>query len=735
MSNWDVTHANLNNRSLLAAVLHRCAWLLVAGLFVALIGSVTASTVPEFSDTFTYDNGTDLSTTNDWGVSGSGTAIATNNTAQLIDITLTNAFSDSETAVSITFELQPQFSDSAPTIPDDATYAFYVGTNGIITAYDGTTPSNLTHTPLSNTSFTNIQVDLDYSATNWSLTVGSSEIATDFDFYSTSNSVFTQLAFTEGSTNASYIDTVDVQLAATPTTTTVAPTTTTAAPTTTTAAPTTTTAAPTTTTAAPTTTTVAATTTTTTAAPSVLPFAETFEPLTEGALNAQSNWVASAAIVQTNVYNGGSQAGALTNDSATAKQLFDGAETNEVWTDLYIQPVFGADDASVTNVPAGATFAFYVNTDSNVVAYISGGSTTLTATAISEGAWTRFTVRSDYTTDTWDLEVAGIPVATGLSFINAADGYEEFGLQGADTAYVDDINIVLSDPLPPTTTTAAPTTTTVAPTTTAAATTTTAAATTTTAAATTTTAAATTTTAAATTTTAAATTTTAAATTTTAAATTTTVAATTTTTTVARPIPFGDGFEDYARGGGVNGQAPSAYSDMSWVAVDTMVTNSPVSGGTNAVALTSTDASAVQTFNDGKTAVWTDMYLKPVIGDTASVTNPPSGAAFAFYVNSSSNVVVYTNGVTKELSTTVDPSVMTWFAVNTDHSAKTWDLYVGPGSTPVAEDLPFSDAAAGDSYTELGILYGDATTPAIVDDINIGTTSPFAGSGTLFMFR
>jgi hypothetical protein len=55
-------------------------------------------------------------------------------------------------------------------------------------------------------------------------------------------------------------------------------------------------------------------------------------------------------------------------------------------------------------------------------------------------------VRSDYGTDTWDLKVNGANVATGLTFINVADGYEEFGLQGADTAYVDDINITLTSP-------------------------------------------------------------------------------------------------------------------------------------------------------------------------------------------------------------------------------------------------------------------------------------------------
>ena len=120
------------------------------------------------------------------------------------------------------------------------------------------------------------------------------------------------------------------------------------------------------------------------------------------------------------------------------------------------------------------------------------------------------------------------------------------------------------------------------------------------------------------------------------------VATITTTTTAA--VLFADGFEGYTRGVGVNGVEPSAYPGMTWDAVDTTVTNSPVNDGTNALALTSADASAVQTFADAQTNVWMHLYLKPVIGDTADVTNPPLGSAYAFYVNSSSNVHAFSWG-------------------------------------------------------------------------------------------
>ena len=459
--------------------------LLVAGFLLSAAGVGRASVVP-FPDNFdSYPDGTVLDGTNGWGQSGSGQAIATNGEARLQDVTLTNSFTDGRTSVSISFDMKPRFSETAPPIPGDSTFVFYVRTNGYITAYDGLTASNLSHaTPLSESSFTNIQVDVNYSAQKWSLLLGGVEIATDFGFYSNSVDSFTQISFTEGSTNNySFLDNVDIQLGPTTTTTTAAPTTTT------TAGPTTTT-----TTAAPTTTTTVAPTTTTTTTLRALPYSEDFELLAEGPLAGQDYWVGLDAVVQTNDTRD-LQAGGLTNDEGYALQRFDGAE-NQVWTEVYVKPVFG----DVTNVPAGSTFAFYVNSSSNVVALNGLVETTLTAT-VTSGAWAHFTVYTDHGLDQWDLYLDNVQIASGLAFYAAdADGYSEFGVSGGTSAVFDDINIGTEDPLPTTTTTtAAPTTTTT--TTTAAPTTTTTTAAPTTTTTTTTVAPTTTTTAAATTTT------------------------------------------------------------------------------------------------------------------------------------------------------------------------------------------------------------------------------------------
>jgi hypothetical protein len=99
-------------------------------------------------------------------------------------------------------------------------------------------------------------------------------------------------------------------------------------------------------------------------------------------------------------------------------------------------------------------------------------------------------------------------------------------------------------------------------------------------------------------------------------------------------------------------------------------------------------------------------------------------------VNATSNVVVYTNGATKVLSKQVPAGQLTRFTVHSKHGTKTWDLYVD--GELVDSELPFYNTGTGDDYSKLSILYGDATTPAVVDDINVDTVDPtFATTTTV----
>ena len=201
MNKW---HAQVATRSftLRNGFLGRYAWLFVAGLFIALTASGQAALLPS-TDTFDdYTPGTTINGSNGWVVTGNGSVTATNDAAQLVaddrkTVTLAKTYSDTGQDVTITFDLQPVYTDTDPAdkAPADATFLFSINTNGMISAYDGDALSNLTHAAISDSVATNFQVDLDYATSNWSLTVGGNLVVPDFGFYSSSNSTFSQLAF------------------------------------------------------------------------------------------------------------------------------------------------------------------------------------------------------------------------------------------------------------------------------------------------------------------------------------------------------------------------------------------------------------------------------------------------------------------------------------------------------------------------------------------------------------
>ena len=386
----------------------RCALLpLICGALVLGGGAQGASTVP-FDDTFSYPEGSDLNGTNGWTVAGDGTAKAVEERAQLQDAALKNTFTADQNAVTIDFDVQPVFSPSA-SFPSDSTFRFFVNTNGLIVAYNGSTPTTLTNAPLSESSSTPFQIRVDYPRQVWSLSVDGVAIANDLALSSgTPASRFEEFSFEEGSTNAfSYLDDVTVQTAiSTATTTTVVPT----------------------------------TTTTTTALPwTTLPFFERFETLEVGDLDGQRKWEATDGVVQTGVVLEGSKAGSITNRSGNITHTFVDAQTN-VWTDFFVRVAQGR----APTPPAGSTFAFYVNEDGGVIAY-NGTTTQLVATAVSEDSWVRFSTHSDYANTNWDLYMNGRSVATDLQFYNpTVTSFSTFGLQGAGTnvqSYLDRVYI------------------------------------------------------------------------------------------------------------------------------------------------------------------------------------------------------------------------------------------------------------------------------------------------------
>ena len=130
--------------------------------------------------------------------------------------------------------------------------------------------------------------------------------------------------------------------------------------------------------------------------------------------------------------------------TARISHSFVGGETN-VWTELWIKPVFATNHTVMADPPAGSSFAFYVYTNGLVTAFDGTNRTQLAHDVLTEGEWGRFTVHGDYVAKQWDLHLNGDPIGAGLGFFdNSAASYSEFGIRGAAderAAVVDDIRI------------------------------------------------------------------------------------------------------------------------------------------------------------------------------------------------------------------------------------------------------------------------------------------------------
>ncbi|MEM7395890.1 MAG: Calx-beta domain-containing protein, partial [Verrucomicrobiota bacterium] len=159
-----------------------------------------------------------------------------------------------------------------------------------------------------------------------------------------------------------------------------------------------------------------------------LPFFEPFEARTPGHLHGQHGWVSRDTMVQTETtYGNSSKAGRITTGNGSLTHTFNDGQTS-VWTDLRLQPVFMT---APPTPPTNATFAFYGAAANGHLMAFDGTNPTDTGVVLTEGAWTRFTVYSDYMTRTWDLYVDGTIVANDLNFHNPATAsYRKFGIEG-----------------------------------------------------------------------------------------------------------------------------------------------------------------------------------------------------------------------------------------------------------------------------------------------------------------
>ncbi len=179
--------------------------------------------------------------------------------------------------------------------------------------------------------------------------------------------------------------------------------------------------------------------------PGVIPFSDDFEERLVGDVDGQNGWTGSGAVVQSNEVYEGKHAVSINGSQGVASHRFGDGET-AVWTDFYVQPVFGT---CADGPPAGSTCAFYVDTNGVVVVF-DGGTATSSGLVVQPNQWTRFTVYSDHVNANWSLWVNGVSAATGLDFSSSGpSSYGEVTVRGTRAAptYLDNVNIGLNNPL------------------------------------------------------------------------------------------------------------------------------------------------------------------------------------------------------------------------------------------------------------------------------------------------
>ncbi len=168
----------------------------------------------------------------------------------------------------------------------------------------------------------------------------------------------------------------------------------------------------------------------------ILPFTETFETLLTGTLDGQHGW-SGGGTVQTSTVHGGSQALALTNE--TASHTFADNPTN-VWVTVWAQPILSE---LAGEIPSNAVAPFYVNTNAQVVAYSNAMPITITTPTVISNDWNKFEVFCDYSSKVWKLSLNGTELFDDFGFYSDQTAFSTLELiEGpAAASYFDDLEI------------------------------------------------------------------------------------------------------------------------------------------------------------------------------------------------------------------------------------------------------------------------------------------------------
>ena len=182
-----------------------------------------------------------------------------------------------------------------------------------------------------------------------------------------------------------------------------------------------------------------------TAVGSPLPFSESFDTLTSGAVNAQNEWVSptGTANIQSNVFAGGSKA--LQIQGARVTHALSNS-TSSVWISFQAR-ITAKPDANPSVTDTNTSVAFFVNTNLNLVVYSNQTAITLSKT-IQTNTWTRFDIYCDYDKLKWALGVNGTNVAQNLPLFSGNRQMESVLIANDSTnaVYFDELAVQDTEP-------------------------------------------------------------------------------------------------------------------------------------------------------------------------------------------------------------------------------------------------------------------------------------------------
>ncbi len=155
-----------------------------------------------------------------YGWTASGASVQTNAVVEGVQAVgieggaseVSHLFEEGSTQVWTDLRCLPVFGAPASDPPDGSTFAFYFNTNGLIMAFDGSTPSQLDGVVLQPNEWARFTVHSDHVNANWDLWVNGVSVVTDLEFFSPRPGSYSGLILNGCADGTTYIDNVNIGL-------------------------------------------------------------------------------------------------------------------------------------------------------------------------------------------------------------------------------------------------------------------------------------------------------------------------------------------------------------------------------------------------------------------------------------------------------------------------------------------------------------------------------------------